>query len=242
LTCKNLNFTKYPVYFSVAAVLKNNNEISSSPKIFYPPEDIKNFTATSEKPKQIKLSWKNPPRSDFKGTLIRFKTTKGVSCTDADYPADHMDGELVGNFPGKLGASQSHIHSGLDPNLIYCYSAFSYDSYENYTHTAHTSAQPYDDHITIKVSKNSLSNPGEVVDFTVQANGAVFTFTYNFGDGKTLTTSQNKVSHKYLAAGTYMFTVTIKDKKGHSVKRSEKIKVSDIIPAKPGTFKAFVIN
>jgi len=140
LTCSNVNIERYPVYFTVAAVLTDGESVST-PRELYPPYDVKGFSATSGD-SQISLTWINPTESDFVGVMIRYKTIEGIECTDSDYPANYTDGELVGDFPGELGASGSYVHSGLNANLRYCYSAFSYDSYQNYSHTTHASAQP----------------------------------------------------------------------------------------------------
>jgi len=122
----------------------DSNEVSwsSSSADTTSPLDVKGFSATSNDVDQINLTWTNPTESDFVGVMIRYKAIEGTECTDSDYPANYTDGELVGDFPGELGASGSYVHSGLNPSLRYCYSAFSYDSYRNYSNTAHTSAQP----------------------------------------------------------------------------------------------------
>jgi hypothetical protein len=77
---------------------------------------------------KVSLSWTNLTDSDFAGVMIRYGTA--------------VPNGNGGEIPGQPIASGSYVHTGLDSNLTYYYSAFSYDTSENYSDTAHASATP----------------------------------------------------------------------------------------------------
>jgi hypothetical protein len=96
------------------------NAVATTSADVTPPANPIGFTAVPYTSRDIKLSWTNPPDIDFKGTLIRVKTT--------GYPAGPNDGTLVCNKQGAPGAADSFVHTGLTPGVTYYYRAFSYDS------------------------------------------------------------------------------------------------------------------
>lgn len=65
---------------------------------------------------------------------------------------------------------------------------------------------------TIQSSTTSGNVPLNV-DFTAIAQGGVppYSYTWNFGDGVTQTTTETTISHTYTVAGTYSVTLTVKD-------------------------------
>jgi PKD repeat protein len=67
---------------------------------------------------------------------------------------------------------------------------------------------------------------GQPVSFTVAAtDSSPLTYTWDFGDGTTLTTTSGTVSHTYLAPGVYTVTVTATDAAGHSSVSSQQFQV-----------------
>jgi hypothetical protein len=84
---------------------------------------------------QIRLSWTGPADPTFYGVRIRVRT-------DGIFPADHDDGDLVGDFPGQSQMSESYTHTNLQNGMTYYYSAFSYGAGGNFSHTVHASAMP----------------------------------------------------------------------------------------------------
>jgi hypothetical protein len=99
-----------------------------------PPMDITEFNLEPGD-SQIRLSWTGPADPTFYGVRIRVRT-------DGIFPADHDDGDLVGDFPGQSQMSESYIHTNLQNGMTYYYAAFSYDAGNNFSHTVHASAMP----------------------------------------------------------------------------------------------------
>jgi len=210
-----------------------------------PPGDVTGFTADPG-PEQVALSWTNPTDSDFAGVMIRFRT-------DGTYPQNYMDGTAVpngnnGKITGSPGAAGSYVHSGLDPNLTYYYSIFTYDTAGNYSHTAHAYATPLPTPpanqapsiSSFSAAPNPADNPRGNINFTVQASdpdGDTLTYTIDFGDGSS-STSGSSVTHAYTAQGTYTAKATVSDGQGHSVDKTLQIKVNDNAPAKVTGVKA----
>ena len=204
-----------------------------------PPGDVTGFTADPG-PEQVALSWTNPTDSDFAGVMIRFRT-------DGTYPQNYMDGTAVpngnnGKITGSPGAAGSYVHSGLDPNLTYYYSIFTYDTAGNYSHTAHAYATPLPTPpanqapsiSSFSAAPNPADNPRGNINFTVQASdpdGDTLTYTIDFGDGSS-STSGSSVTHAYTAQGTYTAKATVSDGQGHSVDKTLQIEVNDNAPAK----------
>jgi len=99
-----------------------------------PPGDVTDLT------KQVGdglvvLEWTNPTDSDFKGTMIRYRT-------DGIYPANNSDGIEVCNKTTLPGASDTYTLTGLSNGTTYYFSAFTYDEDGNYSNAAHISAMP----------------------------------------------------------------------------------------------------
>jgi plastocyanin len=204
-----------------------------------PPNDVSAFTATAGVG-QVSLSWTNPTDSDFAGVMIRYRT-------DGTYPTNYTDGTAVpngngGKIPGLPSASGSYVHTGLDSNLTYYYSAFTYDTSGNYSDTAHASATPLPPSNNqapvigeFKAIPSSLNNPGETITFNVSAtdpDGDSLTYTIRFGDG-TANGSGSEVVHTYETEGTYTAEVTVDDGHGNTVGESLQITVDDVPPVKP---------
>jgi hypothetical protein len=99
-----------------------------------PPTDVTDFQAVSGD-RQVKLTWTNPPDSDFMGVRIRFRM-------DGSFPTNAQDGELVGDFMGPPLASDTHVHKDLYNGSTYYYAAFTYDTSGNYSQTIYASATP----------------------------------------------------------------------------------------------------
>ena len=207
-----------------------------------PPGDITNFTATPGD-RQITLSWTNPSDSDFAGVMIRYRT-------DGTYPQTKDDGLPVpngngGKIAGSPGQSMSYVHTNLDSETHYYYSAFSYDTSNNYSQTAHADAQPLSSNNApvienFTANPTTLNNPGETTTFNVSAtdpDGDSLTYTINFGDG-TANGHGSQVVHTYEAKGTYTAEVSVDDGHGHTVAESLQMTVNDIPPAKPTNVSA----
>lgn len=146
-------------YFTITAYDTSGNESGYSNEAIKtialdttPPSDIQNFTATPGDKEAI-LSWADPTDPDFVGVRIRYRT-------DGQYPVDADDGVLLGDFTGGSGESNSAVHSGLQNDLTYYYSAFSYDAVGNFTHTVHATATPSDSNTNISQTGASATSAG----------------------------------------------------------------------------------
>lgn len=99
-----------------------------------PPADVEHFTAVPGT-QTVTLSWVNPSDSDFVGVRVLFRTDR--------FPNGLEDGEVLGDFSGRINERITVIHAGLQDNVTYYYSASSYDNNGNYQQTAHASATPF---------------------------------------------------------------------------------------------------
>lgn len=97
------------------------------------PSPVTGFSAVGEDG-QISLSWTNPADADFTSTVIRYSTS--------GYPAGPSDGALVVDRANSPGSSDSVVHTGLDSEKTYYYSAFARDSASNCSSAAHANATP----------------------------------------------------------------------------------------------------
>ncbi len=73
------------------------------------------------------------------------------------------------------------------------------------------------------------------VTFAVQAFGidfscATYTFTWNFGDGTTLTTSTPAATHRYTGAGAYTVTVHIARSDGQQLDLTRTLAIAGAVP------------
>ncbi len=98
-----------------------------------PPNNVTGFTASGSTSK-VYLAWTNPLNSDFRGTVVRCKTS--------GYPESPNDGILVCNRIANPGSKDSFSHTGLVNGVTYYYKAFSYDSVYNYASGVEASAVP----------------------------------------------------------------------------------------------------
>jgi hypothetical protein len=99
-----------------------------------PPADVVSFTAKARN-RMVALSWTDPGDPDFAGVVVRYRT-------DGIYPVTETDGGPVGDFPGLPEEPVKTNHTGLENQVTYYYSAFTYDIHGNYSRTAHAFATP----------------------------------------------------------------------------------------------------
>jgi hypothetical protein len=105
-----------------------------------PPDRVTGFTATARDDGVI-LRWTNPSDADFAGTMIRFSIH--------EYPGDPTEYDPVPNgygglFYGAPASVDSFVHTELDGNQPYYYSAFAFDGIPNYAQERCASATPVD--------------------------------------------------------------------------------------------------
>ncbi|MFQ3549544.1 MAG: carboxypeptidase-like regulatory domain-containing protein, partial [Armatimonadota bacterium] len=139
-------FTVYPLahnttyYFSAYAQDTSGNwslvanALGTTSVDVTPPANVTQFTAKPYTSKDLIISWKNPNDLDFRGTMIRFKTT--------GYPTSRTDGTLLVNKEATPGSNDFHIHTNLVAGQTYYYSAFSYDYSNLYSSGANVSGVP----------------------------------------------------------------------------------------------------
>jgi len=118
-----------------------------------PPGDVTDLTIQAGDGLVV-LEWTNPTDSDFKGTMIRYRT-------DGIYPANNSDGIEVCNKTTLPGASDTYTLTGLSNGTTYYFSAFTYDEDGNYSNAAHISATP-------SKADSDTTPPGDVTNFAVQ--------------------------------------------------------------------------
>ncbi len=87
------------------------------------PRSVSSFSAAPGNGKNT-LSWINPPESDFKKTIVRYRT-------DGKYPKHPEDGFPVCVKPGEPLANDTYSHNGLTSKQTYYYSAFAIDGDKN---------------------------------------------------------------------------------------------------------------
>lgn len=98
-----------------------------------PPGLTQSFTAIPYDG-AVRLTWTNTESYDFKGTMIRYKTT--------GYPTSRTDGVQLCKRAASPGSSDSYTHTGLTNGVRYYYCAFSYDGVPNYSAGVQASAVP----------------------------------------------------------------------------------------------------
>jgi C1A family cysteine protease len=105
-----------------------------------PPDSVSFFGAVAGDT-TVTLSWLNPGDSDLAHTLIVY--------SDSGYPNSAVEGIPIengseGKVFGEAAQVDTAIHSGLENNVTYYYSAFAVDSARNHSVPAHLSAMPVD--------------------------------------------------------------------------------------------------
>jgi hypothetical protein len=171
------------------------------------PADVSNFQANPGDC-QVALSWINPGDDDFVGVNIRYRTDH--------YPEHYQDGVSVYN-----GSGISYNHSDLQNNIIYYYSAFTYDDKGNYSSTAHASATPQANPGTnqapiVTITGSFTGEANSEVNFTSSVedpDGQVIACHWDFGDGDGNDNCRT-TSHIYSTPGSYTVTVTSTDDDG----------------------------
>ncbi len=96
------------------------------------PSSVQYFSASPDMT-TITLSWTNPPESDFKKTIIRYRM-------DGIYPRHPEDGFPVSVKEGEPSSSDDYLHEGLEHTETYYYSAFAVDGDRNTSEETTTSA------------------------------------------------------------------------------------------------------
>ncbi|GEM_PF-1945580 len=192
-----------------------------------PPGDVTNVTTTPGHG-QVTLSWTNPSDSDFAGVMIRYRT-------DGTYPSSYTDGTAIpngnnGKIPGQPNGQGSYVHTGLDAELIYNYSIFTYDTSGNYSQTVHVSARPLPA-IELTATPTSADNPHTSVTFSIQTDcdDDYFSYRIEFGDGASATGLS--ATHVYTQEGQYTAKAIVSDSQGHTAEKTIQIIINDNRPA-----------
>ena len=133
------------------------------------PGDVTNFTAIPGNG-QVELSWTNPTDDDFVGTMIRYRT-------DGTYPTNYQDGAAVendndGKFPNTPGSDDGYTHTGLDNDITYYYSAFTYDNAPNYSETAHAQATPDGTQPTVTITQPTSEDTHHTPEDSITLGGS----------------------------------------------------------------------
>ena len=120
IVCRDTNYNKNETIDQKFTTL--------TPPDITPPANVSEFKAVAGD-KEITLSWKNPPDTDFKGVrIVR---------SEKFYPSDPFDGEVVYDDKGTF-----FVDTGLKNGIRYYYTAFAYDKTRNYASGAIASAVP----------------------------------------------------------------------------------------------------
>ncbi|MBN1490036.1 MAG: hypothetical protein JXA69_08975 [Phycisphaerae bacterium] len=85
-----------------------------------PPAPVSDFATEPLSASRVTLRWTNPLTADFARTSIRVST--------AGFPAEPADGTAVTDAAGVPGSTDSFVHEGLSPGIMYYYAAFTCDS------------------------------------------------------------------------------------------------------------------
>jgi hypothetical protein len=100
------------------------------------PSSVHHFSASPDKT-TITLSWTNPPESDFKKTIIRYRM-------DGIYPKHPEDGFPLCVKQGEPSSSDDYLHEGLKHKETYYYAAFAVDGDRNTSEESTASATTSD--------------------------------------------------------------------------------------------------
>lgn len=127
-----------------------------------PPAAVTSFAAIAGDG-EVNLSWQNPPDGDFRGTMIRCKTT--------GYPTSAADGTSVVDKVGVPNGVESCVHTPATNGVTYYCSAFAHDPTPNYASPAQATATPT--HFDAYDAK--ITNDGQTVVVTAGVVSADFT-------------------------------------------------------------------
>jgi len=134
-----------------------------------PPANVTSFTATPYTARNIQLSWTNPSDIDYKGTMVRFKTT--------GFPTGPSDGTLLCTRAASPGSSDSYLHDEITPGITYYYRAFSYDAEPNYASGVTASGVPIEptcDYIKKLPDNTDVELRGAVVSAIFTADSVIY--------------------------------------------------------------------
>ncbi|MBU1077434.1 MAG: Ig-like domain-containing protein, partial [Spirochaetes bacterium] len=101
-------------------LIELTNIVFTTIRDLVPPANVFYLKADVEE-KMIRLTWQNPMDTDFMGTAVYFRT-------DGRYPLYPGDGILLCDRPAAPGTVDSFLHEDPQLDLIYYYTAFTYDN------------------------------------------------------------------------------------------------------------------
>jgi len=136
-----------------------------------------------------RLSWTNPTSGNFRGTLIRYKTT--------GYPTGPNDGMLLCDRMATPGSSDSFQHTGLTNGVTYYYAAFTHDDAGHYSAGVNRSGTPHA--LTISEIKQFADDyvvdlSGKVVTGVFSSDGCIYIGEPNGVGGIRVSTTQSGLS------------------------------------------------
>jgi len=193
-----------------------------------PPGEINSFTATADNTAN-NLTWTNPGDNDFAGTVIRYRTDT--------YPTDPTDGQKIYE-----GTDYTYVHTGLQNDTTYYYSAFALDNSGNYSGAAYTKTIPANQAPVVSISANPETGESPLdVDFKVVGSdndGWIVSYDWDFGDGNTsswrnpsntydVDDTYNNTYDRVENKTTYNVTLTVTDNDGET---SEATTTIEILP------------
>ncbi|MEI6916174.1 MAG: fibronectin type III domain-containing protein, partial [Armatimonadota bacterium] len=152
-----------PTYFSAFAIDQSGNvspvaTVAATAIVdVTPPGNPTAVTLNADAAYNATLTWANPNDADFKGTIIRYKTT--------GYPTGPNDGFLAANVMTKPPATTIIVPS-LAPGYTYYFKLFSYDAKPNFS-----SGTP----ISISLLANSCGSVKQTASGSVALSGKIVT-------------------------------------------------------------------
>lgn len=154
-------------YYSAFAFDSSGNYSGPESVSATPRAMVRDFEAVADS-LSISLTWRDPPDSSVRETVICFGNN--------DYP-DHPDHGLPlpndqgGRFQAAPGEQGGFRHAGLNPGATYYYSAFTCDSSLNYSQPVHAQARVrYVAPPVLSLWINHTTVPDPTIDLHVWAN------------------------------------------------------------------------
>jgi hypothetical protein len=105
-----------------------------------PPDTVSSFRAIPGD-SLVTLSWRNPDNVDFSHTLVTYSTSNYPSIPQQGTPVENG---LDGIFYEDPATEDGFVHTGLENNVVYYYSAFAADTGDNYCPPVKAAAIPGD--------------------------------------------------------------------------------------------------